>query len=173
MGHAVPRTAAAAADGSCRRVGHLCARCGRSAGAGLLFGLVIPNLGETEIFEPICQAHRRIARRGGPRVAVGARRDPSRRAKSRRSKLCGAVHRARVAGVFFAPLEFSPHSAEINRRVMKMLRDAGIAVVLLDRRPEETAETALRPGRHRQPSRRLSRHRASAATGRARVGFLG
>ena len=24
-------------------------------GEGLLFGLVIPNLGETEIFEPICQ----------------------------------------------------------------------------------------------------------------------
>src|SRR5512133_1499896 len=27
-----------------------------AAKAGLVFGLVIPNLGETEIFEPICQA---------------------------------------------------------------------------------------------------------------------
>jgi DNA-binding LacI/PurR family transcriptional regulator len=42
--------------------------------------------------------------------------------------------------VFFAPLEFSAASAEINARVMKLLHGAGLAVVLLDRRPEDSAK---------------------------------
>jgi DNA-binding LacI/PurR family transcriptional regulator len=44
-----------------------------------------------------------------------------------------------VAGVFFAPLEFSGSSAEVNARVMKVLEAARIPVVLLDRRPEGPA----------------------------------
>jgi DNA-binding LacI/PurR family transcriptional regulator len=44
----------------------------------------------------------------------------------------------RVAGVFFAPLEFSAASAQINARVMKLLDAARIPIVLLDRRPEES-----------------------------------
>jgi GntR family transcriptional regulator of arabinose operon len=86
---------------------------------GLVFGLVIPNLGETEIFEPICQA---IA--ASPDAAGHALLWPH-----------AEVARG-VAGVFFAPLELSPRSAETNRQVMRRLREAGIAIVLLDRRPE-------------------------------------
>jgi GntR family transcriptional regulator, arabinose operon transcriptional repressor len=105
---------------------------------GLVFGLVIPNLGETEIFEPICQA---IASSPGstghallwPHADTGSTREDQALA------LASQCIARRVSGVFFAPLELSPHSAEINRRVMKMLRDAGIAVVLLDRRPDDGA----------------------------------
>ena len=107
---------------------------------GLLFGLVIPNLGETEIFEPICQG---IAAspdaKGHALLWAHARSDSSREAQ--------AVELARqsiargVAGVFFAPLEFSAASAEVNARVMKLLQGAGIAVVLLDR---HTGESSVR-----------------------------
>ena len=38
--------------------------------------------------------------------------------------------------MFCAPLEFSPASAEVNARVMKLLHAPGIAMVLLNRRPE-------------------------------------
>ena len=104
---------------------------------GLLFGLVIPNLGETEIFEPICQgiAAAPEARGHGLLWAHADQGAESREDQALElARYCVARH---VAGVFFAPLEFSQASAEINARVMKLLQAPGIAVVLLDRRPEE------------------------------------
>jgi DNA-binding LacI/PurR family transcriptional regulator len=102
---------------------------------GLVFGLVIPNLGETEIFEPICQA---IASSPGStgHALLWAHADTGSTREDQALILASQCIARRVSGVFFAPLELSPRSAEINRRVMKMLRDAGIAVVLLDRRPD-------------------------------------
>jgi DNA-binding LacI/PurR family transcriptional regulator len=105
---------------------------------GLLFGLVIPNLGETEIFEPICQG---IA--ASPDAAAHALlwTHAEQRTASKEEQ---AVELARhsltrgVAGIFFAPLEFSAASAEVNARVMKLIEAARIPVVLLDRRPEES-----------------------------------
>jgi GntR family transcriptional regulator of arabinose operon len=104
---------------------------------GLLFGLVIPNLGETEIFEPICQGIAASPDARGHALLWA-------HAPSACSREDQAVELARqsiargVAGVFFAPLEFSAESVEVNMRVMKLLRDAGIAVVLLDRHTGES-----------------------------------
>jgi DNA-binding LacI/PurR family transcriptional regulator len=105
---------------------------------GLLFGLVIPDLGETEIFEPICQgiAAAPEARGHGLLWAHADQRVESREEQA--LELARYSIARSVAGVFFAPLEFSAASAEVNARVMKMLRGARIAVVLLDRRPEES-----------------------------------
>ena len=101
--------------------------------AGLLFGLVIPNLGETEIFEPICQA---IA--GAPDAAghglLWPQADPD------VEKLCVQCIDRKVDGVFFAPLELSERSAQVNRRVMKMLAQAEIPVILLDRQSGERCD---------------------------------
>ena len=134
---------------------------------GLLFGLVIPNLGETEIFEPICQ---------GIAAAPEARGHGYQGAASREEQ---ALELARyciarnVAGVFFAPLEFSPASAEVNARVMKLLHSRGIAVVLLDRRPEEAG------GRRTCDLVGIDNHRAGylaaehlCRLGARRVGFV-
>ncbi|MBS1858877.1 MAG: GntR family transcriptional regulator [Acidobacteria bacterium] len=105
------------------------------AAEGLVFGLIIPNLGETEIFEPVCQA---IA--AAPDAAGHALLWPHTDARLSRDEqameLCAQCIARGVAGVFFAPLELSPHSREVNRKVLKLLREAGIPVVLLDRRPE-------------------------------------
>jgi len=110
----------------------------RPPGEGLLFGLVIPNLGETEIFEPICQgiAASPEARGHGLLWAHADQGVESREEQALElARYC--VARA-VSGVFFAPLELSAASAEVNARVIKLLRASGIAVVLLDRRPEDT-----------------------------------
>jgi GntR family transcriptional regulator, arabinose operon transcriptional repressor len=108
---------------------------------GLLFGLVIPNLGETEIFEPICQGIAASPDAAGHALLWA---HAEQRAASKEDQ---AVELARqsiargVAGIFFAPLEFSAASAQVNARVMKLMDAARIPVVLLDRRPEESTTT--------------------------------
>src|ERR1035441_7077152 len=104
---------------------------------GMLFGLVIPNLGETEIFEPICQGIAAAPEARGHGL-LWAHADQSVESREEQAlELARYCVERSVAGVFFAPLEFSPASAEVNARVMKLLHAPGIAVVLLDRRPEE------------------------------------
>jgi DNA-binding LacI/PurR family transcriptional regulator len=48
-------------------------------------------------------------------------------------QLCAQYIAQRVSGVFFAPLEFAPHRDTVNRRVLRMLKQARVPVVLLDR----------------------------------------
>ncbi len=140
---------------------------------GLVFGLVIPNLGETEIFEPICQAIAAAPNAAG-HALLWAHADTRSPREEQALALAGQSIARGVNGVFFAPLELSPHSAEINRRVMKMLRDAGIPVVLLDRRPEEGS------GRNRCDLAGIDNYRAGyiatahlVKLGAYRIGFLG
>ena len=105
---------------------------------GLLFGLVIPDLGETEIFEPICQGIAASPEaRGHALLWAHADQDVESREEQALELARYCVARP-VAGVFFAPLEFSAASAEVNARVIRLLHGAGIAVVLLDRRPEDS-----------------------------------
>ena len=99
----------------------------------LLFGLIIPNLGETEIFEPICQGIARSPQAAGQALLWG---HSSVDDKEQMLALCRQYIERSVSGVFFAPLEMPGHVDEINRRVLSMLKEARIPVVLLDRRPE-------------------------------------
>jgi GntR family transcriptional regulator of arabinose operon len=104
--------------------------------SGLLFGSIIPNLGETEIFEPICRAIAAAPSTGG-HALLWAHADSGTSSKEEQAiDLCRQSIARAVAGVFFAPLEMSAHSEDVNHRVMKLLKEAGIPVVLLDRRPE-------------------------------------
>ncbi|HEX4594083.1 MAG TPA: GntR family transcriptional regulator [Bryobacteraceae bacterium] len=106
---------------------------------GLLFGLIIPNLGETEIFEPICQGIAASPDATG-HALLWAHSDSRTSSKEDQAlQLCEQSIARSVSGVFFAPLEMAARSAEVNRQIMKRLRDARIPVVLLDRRPEESA----------------------------------
>ena len=51
----------------------------------------------------------------------------------RRVAAVPAVHRRRVSGVFFAPLELAAEKDDVNARIARALDEAGIPVVLLDR----------------------------------------
>lgn len=103
-----------------------------SADRHQLFGLLIPRLGDTEIFESICGQIAREAERGRYGLFWS---DLSRSAdhESIAQRTCEPYVRQRVAGVFFAPLELSAGKDELNHRIVAILKAAGIAVVLLDR----------------------------------------
>jgi GntR family transcriptional regulator of arabinose operon len=101
--------------------------------SGSLFGLLIPELGRTEIFEPICRG---IA--GAPLVSRHALlwghtaaddAAPARQAL----ELCEQFLQRGVAGVFFAPLETGAGWHETNLDVVAQLEAARIPIVLLDR----------------------------------------
>jgi GntR family transcriptional regulator, arabinose operon transcriptional repressor len=108
-----------------------------TAGA-LSFGLLIPDLGETEIFEAICQGMMAspLARRhalvwGSPGGRGGA---ASVETKEQRAwALCRQYIDRRVSGVFFAPLELAADKDAVNGRIAQALDDARIPIVLLDR----------------------------------------
>jgi DNA-binding LacI/PurR family transcriptional regulator len=100
---------------------------------GRTFGLLIPELGLTEIFEPICHGMMRssFARPdallwGNASTSVG---ETAREAE----QMVSSFIRQQVAGVFFAPLEMSGDKDAANRKIARDLERAQIPVVLLDR----------------------------------------
>jgi GntR family transcriptional regulator of arabinose operon len=106
---------------------------------GLLFGLIIPDLGTTEIFEPICQGIANAPNAAGHALlwpqAAGSGTDREQQAL----QLCQQCIERQVSGVFFAPLEMTLRAAEINRQVVGALKKAAIPTVYLDRRPDDLA----------------------------------
>jgi GntR family transcriptional regulator, arabinose operon transcriptional repressor len=107
-------------------------RQAHAADDGLLFGLLIPDLGETEIFEPICRG---IA--GAPDASRHAllwgHHDAAHASPVAQAlELCGQFIARRVSGVFFAPLEMAG-AGETNLAIVARLEKARIPIVLLDR----------------------------------------
>lgn len=103
-----------------------------SKSSGLTFGLLIPDLGQTDIFEPMCQGMADASQGGRHALLWGyAEQTPSRNKQAWR--LCQQYVDRGVSGIFFAPLEFAPEDAQANRRIVTALDKARIPVVLLDR----------------------------------------
>jgi GntR family transcriptional regulator of arabinose operon len=101
--------------------------------SGLLFGLLFPNVGDTEIFGPISQGMSEAPQASKHALLWGnLTPDPNTRAEQT-WKLCLQYIQKKVAGVFFAPLERSAESDETNQRIIFALERAHIPVVLLDR----------------------------------------
>jgi GntR family transcriptional regulator of arabinose operon len=106
---------------------------GVPSGGSLLFGLLIPNLGETEIFGPICQGMAESAQRRNHALLWGDITPSSTEKESQTLDLCRQYVAKKVAGVFFAPLERTPQNDRINQAAVAVLEEASIPVVLLDR----------------------------------------
>jgi DNA-binding LacI/PurR family transcriptional regulator len=106
------------------------ARAGKTS--GLTFGLLIPNLGQTEIFEPICQGMAAASQQGRHALLWGHASETLAR-EDQALQLCRQYIERQVTGVFFAPLEFTEDDGPINREVVAALVRARIPVVLLDR----------------------------------------
>ncbi len=100
--------------------------------AALSFGLLIPDLGETEIFEPICQGMMAspVARQ---HALVWGSSTATKSKEERAWELCRQYIERKVSGVFFAPLELTAGKDEVNRRIAQALDAARIPIVLLDR----------------------------------------
>ncbi|MEO8127468.1 MAG: GntR family transcriptional regulator, partial [Bryobacteraceae bacterium] len=104
---------------------------------GLLFGLIIPDLGGTEIFEPICQGIASAPDAAGHALLWPHSSGPEVGLEQQALQLCEQCIAREVSGAFFAPLEMTPKSGEVNRKVMARMKKAGIPTVLLDRRPDD------------------------------------
>src|SRR5207237_1437445 len=98
-----------------------------------VFGLLIPKLGQTETFKPICQG---MMEPQEPMLhsllwanAVSQDQEKEQAAE----QLCEHYISRRVSGVFFAPVEFSTNRVQSNHHIVAALDRARIPVVLLDR----------------------------------------
>jgi GntR family transcriptional regulator of arabinose operon len=106
----------------------------RTSQAGSLsFGLLIPDLGETEIFEPICQGMMASPLAQAHALLWGSLNGGGSSKEERTWQLCRQYIDRRVSGVFFAPLELTAEKDDVNRRIVHALDEARIPVVLLDR----------------------------------------
>jgi len=103
-----------------------------------LIGILTPEVGEHELFQPICseialqcQKHNlSLLWADTPGNGNGSgTTDHERNAK----ELCERYISLGVAGVFFAPVEFSETMLVANREIAEQLDANGISVVLLDR----------------------------------------
>jgi GntR family transcriptional regulator, arabinose operon transcriptional repressor len=101
----------------------------------LSFGLLIPDLGETEVLEPIVRSLTAApSAREHAFLAAGGASDLSAVEKENAAwERCAQYIERRVSGVFFAPLELTPNKDLVNGRITAALDAAGIPIVLLDR----------------------------------------
>ncbi len=107
----------------------------------LLFGLLIPDLGGTEIFEPICRgmAEAQQADRYGllwghaASTPPGTDAEETAKREERAWQVCGRFVERKVDGVFFAPFGQGKVSEAVNARLLAAMDEARLPVVLLDR----------------------------------------
>ena len=104
-----------------------------AAARGYLFGLLIPELGRTEIFEPICRGMADAQHGSHHALLWGSSLAEAANVEEQASQACRQLVAKKVAGVFFAPLELTPEKDAINRRIAEVFDRAGVPIVLLDR----------------------------------------
>jgi DNA-binding LacI/PurR family transcriptional regulator len=139
----------------------------------LVFGLLIPELGTTEIFEPICQGIAQGQSGGqydllwGPSSLHGASKE------AQAEHLCRYYIERKVSGVFFAPMEHFEGRDAVNLSIARALDKAQIPIVLLDR------DIVLFPARSKYDLVGIDNHRAGYVltehllhTGARRIAFL-
>jgi GntR family transcriptional regulator of arabinose operon len=105
----------------------------RADSKGLLFGLLIPDFGRTEIFESICQGMMEAPQARHHSLLWGNAVTQDKEKEHVAEQLCQHYISQKVAGVFFAPLEFSAHRHQANHHIVNALSRSGIPIVLLDR----------------------------------------
>ena len=106
---------------------------GPSQEHALRFGLLIPELGTTEIFEPICQGMMSTPLGKSHSLIWGHAAALDEEREQAAEQLCRQYIDQKVSGVFFAPIEFTATRDHTNRNIIAMLRRAAIPIVLLDR----------------------------------------
>jgi DNA-binding LacI/PurR family transcriptional regulator len=104
-----------------------------AADEGLLFGLLIPDLGETEIFEPICRGIAGAPQSSRHALLWGHHDAAHPSPEEQAFALCDQFIERRVSGVFFAPLEMAERAGETNLTIVARIEKARIPMVLLDR----------------------------------------
>ncbi|MBC2608029.1 GntR family transcriptional regulator [Pelagicoccus albus] len=100
---------------------------------GLKAGLLIPQLQEIEIFEPICASLIESAGMEAMRVLRPTELSTNLEPKTMAELLTDRFIEEKVNGVFFTPVEHIPCQQDFNLQIIRRLREQNIEVVLLDR----------------------------------------
>ncbi len=98
-----------------------------------VFGLLVANQDQGDIFQPICQAIAGAAQAAGHVVLwsnIGYTADEK---EKQAEQLSRSYADQKVSGVFLTPVELTPHSDAVNRHVVETLERAGIPIILIDR----------------------------------------
>lgn len=98
-----------------------------------VFGLLIPELGQTEIFEAICKGMMEAQEAMHHSLLWGNAVSQEQEKERAAEQLCEHYIAQKVSGVFFAPVEFSANRFQANHRIVAAFDRARIPVVLLDR----------------------------------------
>ena len=98
-----------------------------------LFGLLIPDLGQTDIFEPICQGIAGAPEAAHQALLWGHTVSEWGASEEQALDLCEEYVRRKVSGVFFAPFERAAKAGQANQAIVARLERARIPIVLLDR----------------------------------------
>jgi len=96
-------------------------------------GLLIPRLGETEIFEPICRKIAEFSDQEDIQLQWTAGPPHIKDKREVALQLCQTCIDQNLQGVFFTPVEHVGSGEDINTRILSKLTSAGIQTVLLDR----------------------------------------
>jgi GntR family transcriptional regulator, arabinose operon transcriptional repressor len=116
-----------------RRVGSGTFVAQRSTARGHVFGLLIPELGQTEIFEGICKGMMEAPQATHHSLLWGNAAFGENEKEKVAEQLARHYIAQKVSGVFFAPVEFSLSRYQANHRIVALLEKARIPVILLDR----------------------------------------
>ena len=116
-----------------RRVGSGTFVAQKAATKSHVFGLLIPELGQTEIFEVICKGMMEAHEAVRHSLLWGNSAPKENEKEEAALQLCQHYISQQVSGVFFAPVEFSPARFQANHRIVEAFDKARIPVVLLDR----------------------------------------
>jgi GntR family transcriptional regulator, arabinose operon transcriptional repressor len=116
-----------------RRVGSGTFVSQHSNNSSRVFGLLIPELGQTEIFEAICKGMMEAQEAMHHSLLWGNTVTPEQDKERAAEALCENYISSKVSGVFFAPVEFSTTRYQANHQIVAALEKVGIPVVLLDR----------------------------------------
>ena len=99
----------------------------------LLFGSLIPDLEDAEIFGPICQGIAEYLQAHKHALLWGNIAPSPNEKETQTLELCRQFIAQKVPGVFFAPLDLTATNDRTNHAVVSLLEKAGIPIVLLDR----------------------------------------
>jgi DNA-binding LacI/PurR family transcriptional regulator len=99
----------------------------------MVFGLLMPDVGDGEVFEPISRGIVRAGETLHHRILWGNAPDSWRDKEHQAEELCRYFIERKVNGVFFAPVELTANQREVNERIAARLGEAAIPVVLVDR----------------------------------------
>lgn len=99
------------------------------------FALLIPGLGETEIFESICGHMSHLSQlKNFNLVWSGSMQEDAEMRRAHIKQLAVRyIKQKEINGVFFTPLELTSEKDTINSNIIQLFDDAGMPVILMDR----------------------------------------